>query len=310
MGFADIVTALVPVAALIALGFGLRRTPLFSSADFWAGAEKLAYFVLLPALLFRNVATVDIAAFDLGPLALGLVVPTLGVAGVLCLVHRLVAADAPAFTSVFQGGIRFNTYIGLSLSAALFADTGLALAAIIGAILVPLVNVLSSLAFELFLVDKHSWLSLVRTVVLNPLVLGCVLGIVVNLLPVELPGLALEVLDPLSAAALPVGLLCVGAGMRAISIGEHGVGLVVAAAVKLLVLPAVTVAALLAFGVTGEAARVGLVFQAIATAPSAYVMARQRGGNARLMAALIAVQTLLSMVTLPLVLGLGFRLLG
>ena len=71
-----------------------------------------------------------------------------------------------------------------------------------------------------------------------------------------------------------------------------------------------TVAALLAFGVTGEAARVGLVFQAIATAPSAYVMARQLGGNARLMAALIAVQTLLSMVTLPLVLGLGFRLLG
>lgn len=246
MGFTDIAAALVPVAALIAVGFGLRRTPLFRSEDFWAGAEKLAYFVLLPTLLFRNIAAVDVSRFDLGPLALALVLSTLAVGAVLCLLHRVLAADAAAFTSVFQGGIRFNTYIGLSLSAALVAGDGLALAAIVGAILVPLVNVASSLVFELFLVDKHSWLSLVRTVVLNPLLL----------------------------------------------------------------LPAATVALLLALGVSGDAARVGLVFQAIATAPSAYVMARQLGGNAQLMAAIIGVQTLVSMATLPLVLGVGFRLLG
>lgn len=310
MGFTDIAAALVPVAALIAVGFGLRRTPLFRSEDFWAGAEKLAYFVLLPTLLFRNIATVDVSRFDLGPLALALVLPTLAVGAVLCLLHRVLAADAAAFTSVFQGGIRFNTYIGLSLSAALVAGDGLALAAIVGAILVPLVNVASSLVFELFLVDKHSWLSLVRTVVLNPLVLGCLLGALVNVLPIGIPGLALEVLDPLAAAALPIGLLCVGAGLRPIAVGVHARGIAVAAAVKLLLLPAATVALLLALGVSGDAARVGLVFQAIATAPSAYVMARQLGGNAQLMAAIIGVQTLVSMATLPLVLGVGFRLLA
>lgn len=310
MPLSDIVLALIPVAVLLGIGFAFRRTGFLTSDDFWSGSERLAYFVLLPTLLFSNVATVDLDAFRIGPLAGALIGSTVVVSLLMILLRRFVAVDSAAFTSVFQGGIRFNTYIGLSLAGSLFGAEGLALAAIIGAFLVPLVNVASALVFEFLLVDSRSWLSLARSVVLNPLVLGCVIGIVWNVAGLGMPDLLADIVDPFAAAALPIGLLCVGAGIRRISIGSHAPALIVSTAVKLLVLPAVTIAALMLFGVSGMPAMVGLIFQSIATASSAYVMSRQLGGNAPLMAAIIAVQTIVSLALLPLVLSAGTLLLG
>ncbi|MFB9775163.1 AEC family transporter [Brevibacterium otitidis] len=309
MDFLSIVGALIPVAGLIAFGWVLRRLRLLADADFWTGAEKLAYFVLLPVLLFRNISSVDISHVDIGRLAAALVLPTVVITIVLFALHRVLAADAPSFTSVLQGAIRFNTYIGLSLSATLFGPEGAALAAIVGAVLVPVVNVLSSIAFEVFLVDKRSWLALGRSVIVNPLVLGCAAGAAWNLLPVTTPEVVAGIIDPLAAAALPIGLLCVGAGIRQVSVRAHAFAFLTSSVVKLLILPAATVVSMLAFGIRGEAAVVGLIFQSIATASSAYVMARQLGGNAALMAALIAGQTIISMFTLPIVLSLGAQLL-
>lgn len=299
MSLSPILAALVPVTALIVLGLGLRRTPLFSGEDFWAGAERLAYYCLLPVLLFASVAEVDVTAVPVLRLAVALVVPTLIVSVLIIVLRRVVAADLPAFTSVLQGGIRFNTYIGLSISASLLGPTGGALAAIVAAILVPTVNIVSSLGFEFLRTGRRSVLGLLRVIVLNPLVIGCALGGLWNLTGWALPELVSGVLDPLAAAALPIGLICVGAGLRWFSLREHGAGLVWSTAVKLVVLPGLSLAALVVLDVPAEAAVVGLIFQAIATASSGYVMARQLGGNAELMAALIAAQTVLMLATLP-----------
>ena len=299
MSLSPILAALVPVTALIVLGLGLRRTPLFSGEDFWTGAERLAYYCLLPVLLFTSVAEVDVTAVPVLRLAVALVVPTLIVSALIIVLRRVVAADLPAFTSVLQGGIRFNTYIGLSISASLLGPTGGALAAIVAAILVPTVNIVSSLGFEFLRTGRRSVLGLLRVIVLNPLVIGCALGGLWNLTGWALPELVSGVLDPLAAAALPIGLICVGAGLRWFSLREHGAGLVWSTAVKLVVLPGLSLAALVVLDVPAEAAVVGLIFQAIATASSGYVMARQLGGNAELMAALIAAQTVLMLATLP-----------
>jgi malonate transporter len=309
MPVGDIVTALFPVAILLLLGAWFRRLRPFSSEDFWTGAEKLAYFVLLPALLFVNIASVDLSTVPLGPVAAAVVLPTLLVTGVLFVLHRKVAPDAASFTSVLQGSVRFNTYVGVSLSVSLFPHEGAALAGLVGAVLVPLVNILATLSFEVFLVDKHSWLGLLSKVVLNPLVLACALGAIASAVPVDLPGLALTVLDPLAAASLPLGLLCVGAGLRPLALRSHALGIVVASVLKLLILPALTLGALLLFSVSGPVAVVALVFQSIGTASTSYVLARQLGGNAPLMAALIAVQTVVSLLVLPVVLLAGGALL-
>nr|WP_245162185.1 AEC family transporter [Brevibacterium marinum] len=283
-------------------GVGLKRLPGFTSPEFWSGAEKLAYFCLLPVLLFSSVAEVSVAHVPLGRLAVALIAPTVLVSILIILLRRVIAGDLSSFTSVLQGGIRFNTYIGLSISGSLFGAEGSALAAIVAAVLVPTVNIVSSLGFEFLRTGPSSVVGILRVVVTNPLVLGCAAGGLFNLTGAPMPALLDSVLSPLAAAALPVGLLCVGAGLRRISLRTHAVAMVYSSLAKLVLLPALTLAALVLLDIPATAALIAIVFQSIATASSGYVMARQLGGNADLMAALIAAQTVLMLLTSPLVL--------
>ena len=293
--------ALLPVTVLIAFGLVLRRLPGFGSEEFWSGAERLAYYCLLPVLLFTSVAEVDVAHVPLARLAAALVIPTVIVSIGIALSRRVIARDLPGFTSVLQGGIRFNTYIALSLAASLFGSEGTAVAAIVAAILVPTVNIVSSLGFEFLRTGPNSLVALLRGIITNPLVLGCLAGAAANLTGVGLPTPAAAVLDPLAAASLPIGLLCVGAGLRPFSLGEQARAIIASTVIKLLVLPGLSLLSLLVFDVPAVPALVGMIFQSIATASSGYVMARQLGGDARLMAALIAGQTVVMLLTLPFV---------
>ena len=310
MSLVPILLALLPVTVLIAFGLVLKRLPGFRSSEFWSGAEKLAYYCLLPVLLFTSVAEVDVAHVPLARLAAALVIPTVIVSVGIVLARRVIARDLPAFTSVLQGGVRFNTYIGLSLAGSLFGSEGSAVAAIVAAILVPTVNVISSLGFEFLRTGPTSLLALLRAIVTNPLVLGCVAGAAVNITGLGLPDVAATALDPLAAASLPIGLLCVGAGLQTFSMRAHARAIVTSTLIKLLVLPGLSLAALSIVDVPTVPALVGLLFQSIATASSGYVMARQLGGDAKLMAALIAGQTVVMLVTLPVVLLIAQSVLG
>ncbi|WP_209372749.1 AEC family transporter [Brevibacterium renqingii] len=310
MSLSPVLLALLPVTVLIAFGFVLRRLPGFGSEEFWSGAEKLAYYCLLPVLLFTSVAEVDVAHVPLVRLAAALIIPTVIVSVVIVLARRVIAGDLPGFTSVLQGGIRFNTYIGLSLAAGLFGSEGSAVAAIVAAILVPTVNVVSSLGFEFLRTGPSSLIALFRAIITNPLVLGCAAGGAANVTGLGLPSPAATVLDPLAAASLPIGLLCVGAGLRPFSFGEQARAMIVSTVTRLLVLPGLTLLTLLAFDVPAVPALVGMIFQSIATASSGYVMARQLGGDAKLMAALIAGQTVAMLLTLPPVLLISQAVLG
>jgi malonate transporter len=296
-----VLLALLPVTVLIAFGLVLKRLPGFGSEEFWSGAERLAYYCLLPVLLFTSVAEVDVAHVPLARLAAALVIPTVIVSIGIVSTRGVIARDLPGFTSVLQGGIRFNTYIALSLAASLFGSEGTAVAAIVAAILVPTVNVVSSLGFEFLRTGPSSLVALLRGIITNPLVLGCVAGAAANLTGVGLPTPVAAVLDPLAAASLPIGLLCVGAGLRPFSVGEQARALIASTVIKLFVLPGLSLLSLLVFDVPAVPALVGMIFQSIATASSGYVMARQLGGDARLMAALIAGQTVVMLLTLPVV---------
>nr|WP_232488310.1 AEC family transporter [Brevibacterium antiquum] len=291
-------------------GSGLKRLPGFTNSEFWSGAEKLAYYVLLPVLLFSSVAEASVAHAPLGRVTAGLIAPTVLVSILIIVLRLFVARDLPSFTSVLQGGIRFNTYIGLSISASLFGAEGSALAAIVAAVLVPTVNIISSLGFEFLRTGPSSVVGILRVVVTNPLVIGCAAGGLFNLTGAQVPDVVDSVLSPLAAAALPIGLLCVGAGLRRFPLRAHVAAMVNSTVTKLIVLPALTLLALVLLDVPTTPALVAMIFQSIATASSGYVMARQLGGNAELMAALIAVQTVLMLLTLPFVLLVSQTVLG
>jgi hypothetical protein len=117
-------------------------------------------------------------------------------------------------------------------------------------------------------------------------------------------------LRTLGAASLPLGLLCVGAALD-FGAARRWLGpILTSSAVKFALLPAVTLAIGLALGLEGRALTTVLLFQALPTASSAYILARQLGGDAPLMAGITAAQTVLALLTLPLFMALAAGLLG
>lgn len=315
-----IASALVPTALLIALGAVLRHRGGFGDG-FWRGAEALTYTYLLPALFVVTLARADFSAVRVGAMALVLTGTTVVGALLATALRRVATADGRAFTSVFQGSIRFNNYVGLVIASALYGAQGVALAALTNAILVPIVNIWST-----FVLARHGEAELrgaavAKAIATNPLVVSCVVGVALNLAgnalagPLAHPavaalvGVAATSLSVLGQAALPIGLLCVGAGLQRPEGGSQTRPIAVATVLRLAVMPALALAAIHLFGLTGPAAMVALVFLALPTASSAYVLARRLGGDAPLMASITAVETVTALATLPAWMLLG-RALG
>ena len=292
-----IILTIWPLFALICLGFLLawRRFP---TADFWPAAERFNYFILFPALLVASLAGApvrDPALLRLG----GAAVAMLCLAAALMLLARwLWPRPVPPgrFGPALQGVIRFNTYLGLAVTAALAGPGGLERAAVVLAVAVPLVNLLSILALS------GGGLAVAGRVLKNPLILACLLGLALAWSGVGLPYGSLRVLELMGQASLPLGLLCVGVALRPAALRRDVLAIGANSAVRLLAMPALAAWVGAVFGLGGTEALVLVIFAAIPTAPTAYVLTRQLGGDGTFMAGLVTAQTMAAVVSIPFVL--------
>ena len=302
--FLTILLALAPTAVLIALGQSLRRIVLVQEV-FWPQAERLVYFVLLPCLFFHGLATAHLDDLPVRALALTLVFSTLMVAAVMVLASPWLKLAGPQFTSVFQGSVRFNNYIGVTAAMGLFGTPGLALAALSNAAIVPTVNILCVLVFARFGAVRLSLLGILRQLALNPLVDACLAGIVFQALHLTLPPVIDPVMRTLGQASLPMGLLCVGAALDFGAARRWVRPVVLASVAKFALMPMATLMVGHWLGLDGRGAITALLFQSLPTASSSYIMARQLGGDAPLMAGIVAVQTVIAALAIPVVMVLA-----
>ncbi len=297
----SIITALWPVFALLLLGYLARRFD-FPGEHFWGPAEKATYYVFFPALLVTRLSQAQLT----GEMSFSLVMAVLlllATGVVVCLLLKpFMGLTAAAYTSFFQGAMRFNTYVALAASVALYGDEGIVHAAIITAVMIPMLNLLCVLAFSSVAAERPSIARVLKTLATNPLILSCLLGIALSVSGLGLPIWISSVLDLLARMALPLGLLAVGAGLTLHNLKGSWRALGWSSGVKLLLFPVLAMAIGRLMGLDPLATQVLLLFAAVPTATSAYILARQLGGDAALMAAIITFQTLLAMLSLPLVL--------
>ena len=296
----SITGALGPLFLLILLGAGLgyARWP---TMDFWAQMERLIYFVLFPAMLVGTLATADVSQVPVGRLALALL-GAMALFGMLLWHGRSWLRLGPAaFTSVFQGAVRFNTYVGVAGAAALHGSLGATTAAVAVALMVPVVNVMCVASFVAAgTLGSASLGKSALALAKNPLILACLAGIGLNLSGVGLPGWSEATVSLLGRAALPLGLVAVGVALRPMALLRLDRGVRATNTIKLLLMPAFVLSLAWLLGLDPVSRDVALLFAALPTATSAYILARQLGGDAELMAAIITGQTLLAMLTLPL----------
>jgi len=299
-----ILSSLAPVFILIMLGYVIRNASQLKQT-FWENLEWLVYFLLFPSLIIHHLSQFSLVGPELPNFALTLLLSTFLVSGLLLLTKRFMNVGGAAFTSIFMGSTRFNTYIGIATAGSLYGKTGLIIASVAIAVLVPQVNILSILVLAKFAPKsrrKTSWYNELVLIISNPLILASGVGILLGLTNTPLPPVIDRVIADLGAASIPLGLMAVGAGLRFTTIYASKNSLAWAAIFKLLAMPLVTAVVCHVMNVDGLYAKIALLFASLPSASTAYILSRQLGGDAPLMAAIITATTLLAAATMPVIL--------
>lgn len=293
----DILNLLLPDFSLIALGVLVYRISGWSD-EFWAGLEKLVYFLLFPALLFYSTARLKLDLSVTG----GLV--QTGVLALLCgialtwLGKAFIRATPMTYESGMQTAYRFNSYIALALATRMAGEEGAGLMAILLGFGVPLCNVAAVHA----LAPKNG--SLLRELAKNPLLIATASGLAFSAAGWQLPEVAGVVLSRLGGASISLGLLMVGAGLRLSGLKESKLMVAWLLAIKLVAVPAAAYVIGRHLQLPPLQLRIVVLFCCLPTASSCYILAARMGGNGPFTAFLISFGTLVSALTIPFWLAL------
>ncbi|MEO0587135.1 MAG: AEC family transporter [Planctomycetota bacterium] len=309
--FIDVVLTLTPLVVLVALGAALLRFGFMTDAE-RRFVDRLVYWVGLPALLVAKVAEAGAIDASVGWVVLALGLTTLVAAGAAGVVWAVGIRRMEALGVVLQGGSRGNlAFVGLPvIDLAGGGDRALAIAAIAIAPTVALYNVIavgglswgksaSSLSGGALL-KQTLW-----SMVTNPLIVACVVGLALAIGGVELPGVVLDSLRLVGQPAGPLALMSLGGALVVYRLRGHLVEACATAGVKVAVCPAVALGLAVVMGLSYEQSLALLVLAAAPSAVAGYVLVTQLGGDEGLAASIIAATTLGSVVSLGAAIALA-----
>ena len=301
--------ALLPVFIVILVGFALRRFKVIGEAQ-WAGLDQLCYFVLFPAIIFKEIAAADFTGVPVFRMAGAMMLAVIVMIGLLVIFSRPLSKGlgigGPQFTSLVQGAARWHTFIAFAIIPLQFGPAALSLGAVSAAAMTPLLNILCVMVMARFAGDAQiSARSLALSIIRNPFVFSSLGGVAWQVSGLEMPAMGLQVLDMIGRGALGLALLTVGAGLK---LGDAISGwppVAAAVVLKLLAMPLLMAGSLMLMGVEGQAFAVAMLCAAVPTGSGAYVLARQMGGDAPMVANMLTLQVIFAAVTIPLVLHLA-----
>ncbi len=303
MSFA--LAALLPVFITILIGLALRTTA-FIGENEWQAVDSICYYVLFPAIIVKEIAGANFAGLPVAQMAIALMAAVMVMSAALLFFRQPLATllnlDGPQFTSLFQGSTRWHTFIALAIVPQLFGVESLALAAVAAAAMTPLLNVINVAVLGIYATGRPPQATtLVLAIIRNPFVISCVVGILLQSLGLVPPKMVLDVLDIIGKGALGLALLAAGAGLRFGELRTTGATAAFATALKLAVMPLLVFLLTTLLGVGGTAQQVAIICAAVPTGSGAYVLARQMGGDAPLVASILTLQVIVAAFTLPVI---------
>ena len=304
--------SILPVFLVVILGIFLKRAP-WLPAEMWDGLERLGYYLLFPALLFSTLATANFGSLPAGKItiaSLGMVAMLTFVLLVAWPIVRKVGMSAASYTSIFQTTSRWNGFVALAVAQKLFGQPGLEVVAYVMAIIVLPLNIINVGVLLSMTGTGRTLKDFIRQFVRNPIIIGCLLGVIFNLLHIRVYPPLMATVDMVSRTSLPLGLIMLGAGLRIADALRPSAAALWPVFLKLIFAPAIAVAIGAALGLDQVTLMALCVCGAVPTAMNGYLLAKQMGGDAPLYAAVATIQTAASFFTIPLMLFLTAQLPG
>ena len=298
----ELIAAIFPIFAAILVGAALKRY-LITGADIWAGIDRLTYYLLLPSLLIVEIYRADFSSGNAGTAVTVTLFATLGLSAVLLLLRPVITRNTPLFTSIFQGSVRYNSYVLLAVADAFYGSAGLALAIVFIAVMVIATNMLGVVVLSAFSGGKSNLKRILGGIVKNPIILAAGAGAVLNISDIHVPVPIENTAALFKTAALPLSLLSVGAGLRFVMDKQALGAIALATTIKLAVLPVITGVCLYLAGIDGMVLAMGVLYAGMPCAGNAYILARQLNGDPDAMASIITLETLLSAFSVAVIAG-------
>ncbi|MFK0272295.1 AEC family transporter [Ensifer sp. NPDC090286] len=296
--------SILPVFLLVLLGAWLKRSTLVDQ-NLWLGLEQFGYFILFPALLFSTLAEANFTGLQADATAIA----TIGSVSLMSLFVLLLwpmlrnrKVSAASFTSTFQTATRWNGFMALAIAHKLYGQLGLTLTALLMTLLIIPTNLYNIAVLVWFTGGSRDFRRFFMRIATNPIIVSSVLGIFVNLIGLKIYSPLMATIEMLASASLSLGLVMVGAGLRASDALKPSAVALLAVFLKLIVMPVFMVSASYLLGIRGDTLLIIALGAAVPTAMNGYLLAKQMGGDAELYAAVATVQTVVSFFTIPLVL--------
>jgi malonate transporter len=296
---------LFPVFGLIFVGHLLRRTR-FTDGVFLRTSDRLVYYIFFPAMLFWKIGGAPLDLSGEAPLvaaAAAAVTAVFLLSTGYILLFRVERFQAGSFS---QSCYRFNTFVGMAVVLSAFGEEGVRRFGLLIGLIIPLINVLAVGTLNWFGDRRVSLTAMathtLRTLVANPLVLGCIGGLVYGRTVHHFPAFLDNLLRLASAVTLPLALLSIGGVLSVAGLRSHVRLSLTACGFKLVALPLVGFAALKLAGVSGPAYQVAMVFFALPTSTALYILSSQLNSDTELASSAIALSTVLSIGSLTVAL--------
>lgn len=304
---------LAPVFLLIAIGAVLQRTR-FVSPGFLKEANRLTYWLGLPALLFSELATSFHHAGGANLVLTAMAVATGLVVVAAYLACWILRVPAVATGTLVQGAFRGNlAFIGLPIIYAM-PDTpiagGMSLRAAAVVVVGPMMVAYNLVAVVVLLLSQHKlgWRMIrpfVTQLVTTPPLIATVAGIGFALSGGTLPTTVAKAMSALGEMALPLGLLGVGGAVVTADRGTAGRPAWTAALLKTALSPLLGWAVGHYLGLGALELKMVMIFMATPTAVASYAMALELKGDEKIASGSIVLSVLLSVVTLALAIAYG-----
>ncbi len=300
-----ILNSLFPIFALLLLGSILKRMGL-TDALFLTASDRLIYYFFFPIMLFWKIGG---ASLDKGidwHFCLACLCALTAMYLLSTLIIKLLPITDFQAGSFSQSCYRFNTYIGVAVILNSLGAEGVKYFGIMIGFTIPLIN--------LFAVSTCIWFSgrdvgfrkrlviVGRSLIANPLILGCLAGIVYSRIFGGFPVFINNSLSLISSVALPMALISIGGALTFAGVRGNLAPALLAAFLKLAVLPALGWLFFSLFDVSGLPFKVGMIFLALPASTAIYVLSSQMNSDTNLASASIVVSTLLSFLSLSVAL--------
>lgn len=289
---------IAPLMLYLGLGALLRAARAADEAVF-RGVNNIVFYVALPALCFQKIASSDLSDMVKTPFLLYIALAILLLFALSMLFVPLFSRDDKRRGVLVLGVFRSNDAIfGLGVAAALLGDDHLTLMTLAIALSVPLFNILSVIAMERYRGGSVKIGPLLLRVLRNPILLGCLAGFIANFARLTLPDFLNGPLTNLAGLTTPLAFISLGGTMRFAALKKNAPAIAAVSILRLVVVPLCVIGAFLLLGFRGELIVVTLIIFGAPVAMVTYTMASAVGADDELAGGLLAVTSLLSIVSM------------